>query len=246
MFTVEDRERLREALISTAEADACIASAALVGSLALGHEDRWSDIDLALEVDASAERDAVIAEWTDRMYAEHTAVHHLDVPAGHALYRVFLLANTLQVDLSFWPAGGLHATGPGFQLLFGAAANEFPAPPPAAPVLIGMAWLYALHARSSIARGRLWQAEYMISGMRDQVLALTCLRHRLPTAHGRGFDLLPPEATAAFEPALVPSLDIPALKRAIATVSEALLNEARRADRTLADRLADPLSELAR
>jgi hypothetical protein len=26
-----------------------------------------------------------------------------------------------------------------------------------------MGWLYALHARSSIARGRVWQAEYMIS-----------------------------------------------------------------------------------
>jgi hypothetical protein len=31
------------------------------------------------------------------MYAEHAAVHHLDVPAGQALYRVFLLGNTLQV-----------------------------------------------------------------------------------------------------------------------------------------------------
>jgi predicted nucleotidyltransferase len=62
MLTSEDRERLREALIRTAQADARITVAALVGSLALGHEDRWSDIDLALGVDAGAERGAVITE----------------------------------------------------------------------------------------------------------------------------------------------------------------------------------------
>src|ERR671935_220226 len=69
--------------------------------------------------------------------------------------------------------------------------------------LIGYAWLYALHARSSLARGRLWQAEYMVSAMRDQALALACLRHGLPAREGRGIDLLPSEITAPLEEALV-------------------------------------------
>ena len=85
----------------------------------------------------------------------------------------------------------------------------------------------------------------MISGMRDHVLALACLRHDLPTVHGRGFDRLPCEATAAIESALVRSLDIPELKRAFAVVTEELLAEAERADAALADRLAGPLRELA-
>jgi hypothetical protein len=54
--------------------------------------------------------------------------------------------------------------------------------------IIGLGWLYALHARSSIARQRLWQAEYMISGIRDHTLALAFIRHGLPAAHGRGID----------------------------------------------------------
>jgi len=258
MFTVVARERLRDVLVSAAEADARISAAALVGSSALGREDRWSDIDLALCVDADAERPAVIAEWTDWMYAEHGAVHHMDVTRGGALYRVFLLADTLQVDLSFWPATEFGATGPGFRLLFGAVAKDAPAPAPAAgekkeiptpaPTageLIGMAWLYALHARSSVARERVRQAEYMISGMRDHVLALACLRHDLPTVHGRGFDRLPLEVTATIEPALVRSLDLPELKRAFAAATEALLGEAELADPALADQLAEPLRELA-
>jgi Nucleotidyltransferase domain len=245
VFTVEARERLRDGLVSAAQADARIGAAALVGSSALGREDQWSDIDLALCVDADAERPAVIAEWTDWMYAEHDAVHHVDVIRGEALYRVFLLADTLQVDLSFWPATEFGATGPAFRLLFGVTAKETPAAVPAAAELIGMAWLYALHARSSVARGRAWQAEYMISGMRDQVLALACLRHDVPTVHGRGFDRLLHEATAAIEPALVRPLEISELKRAFAVVTEALLAEAERADAALADRLAGPLRELA-
>lgn len=251
VFSVEDREQLRDALISAAQADPRITAAALVGSSALGHEDQWSDIDLGLSIDVDGQRPAVIAEWTDWMYAEHAAVHHMDIPRGEALYRVFLRTDTLQVDLSFWPATEFGATGPGFRLLFGAAATKTPVPVPttaakeSAAELIGWAWLYALHARSSVARERVRQAEYMISGMRDQVLGLACLRHGLPIVHGRGFDRLPPEATAAIEPAIVRSLDIPELKRAFAVASEALLGETELADPALATRLAAPLKELA-
>ena len=251
MFAVEDRKQRRNELISAAQADARISAAALVGSSALGREDRWSDIDLALCVDPDADHATVIAEWTDWMYTEHAAVHHMDITRGGALYRVFLLADTLQVDLSFWAATEFGATGPGFRLLFGAAAKERPAPvhttaakETAAAELIGWAWLYALHARSSVARERVRQGEYMISGMRDQVLALVCLRHDLPTVHGRGFDRLPPEA-AAIEPAIVRSLDIPELKRAFAAATEALLGEIELADPALADHLGGPLRELA-
>jgi predicted nucleotidyltransferase len=245
MFTPEERCRLRDALIAAARADSRITGAALTGSAALGAEDRWSDIDLALAVAANADRGRVVADWTDRLYREHGAVHHMDISWGVTLFRVFLLGSTLQVDLAFWPAADFGAIGPTFRLLFG-TANERPAPPaPAAAGLIGMAWLYALHARSSIARGRAWQAEYMISGMRDNVLALACLRHGVPAVQGRGIDSLPPEATAAAAGALVRSLDAAELRRAFGAITEALIVEIERADADLAGRLAAPLRELA-
>jgi hypothetical protein len=107
-----------------------------------------------------------------------------------------------------------------------------------------MGWLYALHVRSSIARGRPWQAEYMLSAMRDQVLALACLRHGVPAAEGRGIDRLPPEVTAPLAAALVRSLDTAELKRAFGVVSEALIAEIERVDFALAHRLAAPLRDL--
>lgn len=245
MFTVEARERLRGRLVSAAHVDTRISAAALVGSAAAGDEDQWSDIDLALCADPDADRAALIADWTDSMYAEHAAVHHVDVRHGDTLYRVFLLADTLQVDLSFWRPADFRPVGPDFRLLFGAAGEERRPPVPTPAELIGMAWLYGLHARSSIARGRVWQAEYMISGMRAHLLALACLRRDLPTAHGRGFDRLPPDLTAVLEPSIVHSLDIGELKRGLAVVTEALLDEAAQADAALAARLTGPLREIA-
>jgi len=68
----------------------------------------------------------------------------------------------------------------------------------------------------------------MVSAMRDQVLALACLRHGVPAVQGRGIDSLPPEATVAVAPAIVRALDILELKRAFAAVTEALLVETKR------------------
>jgi hypothetical protein len=243
MFTPDERSRIRDALIAQARTDARITAAALTGSSSLGTEDRWSDIDLAFGIAAEADQGRLVADWTDRMYREHGAVHHVDVRWGNTLFRVFLLASTLQVDLAFWPAADFGAIAPTFRLLFG-KANDRPLPPPAAGELIGMAWLYALHARSSIARGRVWQAEYMLSGVRDHVLALACLRHGLPAVQGRGIDRLPPEATAPVAGALVRSLDTAELRRAFGIVMDALIDEMERTDTALANRLADPLRKL--
>jgi hypothetical protein len=244
MFTAEERDELRATLIAAARADARISGAALLGSGAKGATDRWSDVDLAFGLASTTDFDRVVADWTDRIYQEHGAVHHVDVVYGRALYRVFLLINTLQVDLSFWPEAEFGATGPTFRLLFG-NANERPSrPTPAATALIGMGWLYALHVRSSIARGRPWQAEYMASAMRDQVLALMCLRHGVSAVEGRGIDSLPQEITAAVVGALVRSLEAAELKRAFGVVSEALIAETEQVDPSLANRLAAPLREL--
>jgi predicted nucleotidyltransferase len=245
VFTPEERERLREELVAAAKADERISSIAITGSAARGAVDRWSDIDLAFGVaDPTTLRDA-IGDWTERMQREHGAVHHFDVTRGSWVYRVFLLESTLQVDLAFAPAAEFGALSPTFKLLSGTSVDLPQAPPPQAEEMIGLGWLYALHSRSCIERGKVWQAEYMISAVRDQALALTALRHGLAAVQGRGFDKLPRKVTAAFEGALVRSLDIDELRRAFRVATRCLLEEVRHSDPTLAGRLDGPLTELS-
>jgi len=133
------------------------------------------------------------------MYDQYLALHHFDMKSGSWIYRVFLLPSTLQVDLAFVCGSEFRALAPSFRLIYGSSNEPRHAPPPQSSDLIGLGWLYALHARSSLARQKLWQAEYMISGIRDHVLALACLRHGLSPAHGRGIDQLPRQVTAQLE-----------------------------------------------
>src|SRR5689334_7345797 len=115
-FSIPFRETLRAELLSDARADRRISGAAVTGSASVGAQDRWSDIDLAFGVRDAAELPAVLADFTATMYREHGALHHLDVPAGSWIYRVFFLANTLQVDLAFAPAADFGAKAATFKL----------------------------------------------------------------------------------------------------------------------------------
>ena len=110
--------------------------------------------------------------------------------------------------------------------------------------LIAWAWLYALHARSSIARVKPWQAEYTISAMRDQVLALACLRHGLPAREGRGMDGLPADVATPLQEALVRHLDPEELNRAFRAATSGLVREIRGVDQELAARLEPVLRDL--
>ena len=82
---------------------------------------------------------------------------------------------------------------------------------------------HAVRARFCIERGRPWQAQYLISALRDEALALACRRHGLEAAHARGCDALPVELRAGFEQALVRSLDRAELLRALECAIDAFL-----------------------
>jgi len=244
LFTEKEREQLRAELVSCATKDGQIIGAAYIGSAAAGRLDRWSDIDLALCLAPDADLNDVAADWSNRLYVEYDAAAHHDVRHGSTLFRIFLLKSTLQIDLSFWPADAFSAIGPDFKLIFGKANDSRSVPPPPAGDMIGMAWLYALHVRSSIARGRFWQAEYMLSGMRDHVLALACLQHRLIAHQGRGTDDLPQEIKKGAAECLVRSLEAEELRRSFCSTIGLFLSEIEANDAVLAERLAGPLNTL--
>jgi len=244
LFTPDQRESLRATLVAAARADPRITGAALTGSAARDGEDEWSDIDLAFGVGDAAHLRDTLDDWTKRMVEDHEAVATFDVGRGNAIYRVFFLRNTLQVDLAFFPASEFGALAPTFRLLFGESVELPWVPSPSAESLIGMAWLHAIHARSCIKRGKRWQAEYMVSTVRDHVLGLAALRLGLPAVEGRGMDQLPLEITKPLEGALVRALDAGELSRAFAVAVAGLLSEVRAVDHLLAARLERPLAEL--
>jgi hypothetical protein len=235
VFTVESREALRDRLLRLAEDDERVVAGAAVGSLAVGTGDRLSDLDLTFAVTAPVPD--VLDDWTAKLVEELEAVQLVDLQAGPTTYRVFLMPEALQFDLSLTPAAQFRPAGPKFRLLFGETAAEDPeapargpgslfiATPAVAHDIFGWGVIYALHARACIERGRVWQAEHYIDALRDHALSLACLREGRLAVQARGYDDLSPETKARFERAHVGALDPEALRAALAASVRALVHE---------------------
>src|SRR5262245_16006971 len=130
MFSVADREHLRDWVIARARADSRIVAGAVVGSLAGSGGDRWSDLDLTFGVADGVSVGRVLEDFTHPLVEHFDAVPLFDLPSGPTIYRVFVLPGALQFDLSFTPSSEFAALGPKFQLLFGESVTRpHPEPP---------------------------------------------------------------------------------------------------------------------
>ena len=255
MFTVEQRDALREGVLRLAEEDDRVVAGAAVGSLAVDHGDRFSDLDLTFGIADHVAVSEVLDDWTTRLIDELGAIQLADLERGPTIYRVFLLPDALQFDLSMTPAAQFRPAGPRFRLLFGETAagesevarppgNLFIATPPIARDIFGWGVIYALHARACIERGRLWQAEHYVGAVRDHALSLACLRQGLPAMQGRGYDDLPAETLARFDDTHIGTVEPAALRGALAASVLALMREGAEAEIPFANIVAERLAEL--
>jgi hypothetical protein len=257
VFTVEQRDALREHVLQLAEEDERVVAGAAVGSLAVDGGDGFSDLDLTFGIADDVPATEVLDDWTRTLIGERDAVHLADLKRGPTTYRVFLLPDALQFDLSMTPAAQFRPAGPRFRLLFGETAageSEVSTPrvagslfiptPSVAHDLFGWGVIYALHARACIERGRVWQAEHYVGAVRDHALSLACLRHGLPAVQARGYDDLSAETLAQFEQAHVSAIEPGPLRAALAASVLALMREGAEARLPHADAVARRLAEL--
>jgi hypothetical protein len=257
MFTAEQRDALRERVLRLASQDDRVVAGAIVGSLALGGGDRFSDLDMTFGIADGFTVGEVLDDWTLKLIDELAAVHLVDLDRPPTTYRVFLLPDALQFDLSMTPAAQFRPAGPRFRLVFGATAaaesDVSPPPPPGrlfistpavAHDLFGWGVIYALHARACIERGRVWQAEHYVGTVRDHALSMACLREGVTAAQARGYDDLSTETIARFQNAHVSAVRAPALRTALAACIVALSHEAAEAGLPHADTVAQRLPDM--
>ncbi len=243
-FSPAQRAAVRDRLLAAAADEPTVGAAVLLGSTALGTEDDWSDLDIALGV--TEPLPTALDRWTRLVGREFGTLHHWDLPSGAAVYRVFLLAPALELDLSVTPLEQLAPRGPAWRPVFGATSEPVPLEPPTVDQLAGRAWHHALHAAAAIARGHPWTASHWIASLREQVIGLACRRAGLPTSYAKAAHRLPPGELSQLEAALVGSLDQAELRRALDAATRVLLDELARSDADLAERLAPALAACLR
>ena len=243
MFSVTERAAIRNRVIDMGRADTRITGGAITGSYALDAEDEWSDVDMAFGYDADNQPEEILRDWTAELAHQADIVHYFDLRRGETLYRVFLLSNALEVDISLTPAAAFGAHGPSFRLLFGRSVEGASTASESQDELTGWGWIYLLSARAAIARGRLWQAVRLVGALRDHGLALACVRQGVPSAYAKGVHKLRDDATEPWRESLVRSVEEDELQRALGVAAQAFLREVALSDGALADRLAGPLFE---
>ena len=175
MFTAEQRDHVRNYVLAMAQADPRVTGGALIGSTAAGTGDNWSDIDITFGIATGNAVEIVIDDWTQILEREFGVLDHFDLRSGASIYRVFLLPDGLEIDVSVTPAGDFAVYGPHFHILFGNVQQLKATPPPDVRHIIGLSWHHVFHARSCIERNKPWQAEYWISEVRNHMIALACL-----------------------------------------------------------------------
>ena len=225
VYTVEERDRVRAKLIGMARADERIVAGAEIGALAKGTSDRWSDLDLTFGVAPGASVEAVLEDWTAAMARVLDASHLFDLSVPPTLYRVFLLPDTLQVDVSFTPGTELIGRGLQHTVLFGDVRERDRAALRPVEDIFGWGVHHAVRARFSIERGKVWHAEFWIDELRVHALMLACRRRGLDGSYGRGFDELPAEVHEAAARALPGSVDPTELGRALRHAIDLLIAE---------------------
>jgi hypothetical protein len=225
VFTVQERDRLRDHVLSLARNDSRVVAGAEVGSLALGGGDRWSDLDLTFGIADGVALMGVLDDWKSNLVSRFDAVHLFDLTSGPLIYRIFFFHDYLQLDVSVSPASEFRASSPRFKLLFGEANEPNLNGPVAREELLGWAMIWARHSRVCIERQQWWQAEHAITQLRYSAMHLACLRLELPAFYAKGFEQLPSEIRDAFKPVLVQSLQRDELERALNAGISALLRE---------------------
>jgi hypothetical protein len=160
-----------------------------------------------------------------RLRAQFEGTALFDLAAGPITYRVFLLPGALQVDLSVTPTSQFAPRGDTFRLLFGEANERVVTVPRDNREAFGHAVHHAVRARVCIERGHGLQAEYWISSLRTETLAITSRRVGVQDWYARGAHLLPARTRDRYADALVRSLDRAELTRALTVAIDLLLGE---------------------
>jgi hypothetical protein len=90
VFTVEQRDALRERVLRLADEDERVVAGAAVGSLAVDGGDRFSDLDLIFGIADHHLVALVLDNWTRTLIDELDAVQLADLEREPTTYGVFL------------------------------------------------------------------------------------------------------------------------------------------------------------
>jgi hypothetical protein len=204
LFTPYERQHTLDRLLAALETDPRITGVIIVGSGAVGFEDGYSDIDLAVVVGAAEDLTPVFREWKGRVEELFNVLHYFETIYGpRSFLHGFLLQGFLEVDMGFVCLADLSAKRARWKVAFDRSGEikdimrssweQRPRPDVQALYLkrLNSIWYYITHTAIALERGRPWMALCHLEEIRNRAIELAGLREGLEIKHFRQADQMP-------------------------------------------------------
>lgn len=246
LFSPQERQEVLDRTLVALRTDDRIAGVVIVGSGAVGFEDDYSDIDLAVVVAEEEDTLPVFRDWKPRIEALLPVIHSFETIYGPNSYlHGFLFEGFLELNLGFVCLANLFAKRARWQVAFDRSGKienimrsswEQRAGPDAQAAYLSRLnsiWHYIIQVVIALKRGHPWRALHELEQIRSRVVELAGLRLGLETKHFRHVDQIPEEFLAELERTLVCSLAPADILRALKATTACFFREARELDNAL-------------
>jgi predicted nucleotidyltransferase len=222
------RERALARLLALLEARPEVVGVVLLGSGATGFKDRYSDVDLLVILDDSAIFALAYEKIKQPMLAALDVLFHFEIMRGsEEMLFVGMLADYLEVDMSIVIQRALVFRDADYKILLDRTGvlpavlddafseTQTIAPRRAYMEIVERIWQPVLRCIAAVQRGETWRAIHMLETIREQIVILAGLNHKINTRGYSGVDQLPEMFLVNLRHTLPNGTNPPALRRAL-------------------------------
>jgi predicted nucleotidyltransferase len=202
IYDTKYRENVLKGFTKALKGDKRVIGAILVGSGAIGFNDRYSDLDIAILINDETQIEKIYTDWWETVPKLFPVIEAFKEPPKHVLG--FLLDRFLELDISFQGKTELFERRPNWKILFdrkgvipGLMVKRTKPPTDeqaSQEKRMRDSWYYITHAIISIQRNQLFKALFFIQYLRDETILMAGLSRGMATStlsYNRETDLLP-------------------------------------------------------
>ncbi|HPU17979.1 MAG TPA: hypothetical protein PLZ27_04830 [Bacillota bacterium] len=240
LFSVEERKRIMDYIISFTKSYEHIVALVAVGSGSYGFYDELSDLDFVIAIDSNENMEMVMEYVKSQLDKCLNYIYFKQSPQKRL--QVYLSDNYLEIDIGYGAYTSAAATKKHWKVLFdksetvekamrasweGKIANENETNELSQRLAecSDSVWHNLMLAAVAIKRGQYWRAYTELEFVRKWLIELLCYRYSLDSDRNREVDKLPEAELSVLNKTLVSSLNKDALWRSLDALVDAVYTE---------------------
>ncbi|NLM56895.1 MAG: hypothetical protein GX192_05555 [Clostridiales bacterium] len=240
LFSVEERKRIMDYIISFTKSYEHIVALVAVGSGSYGFYDELSDLDFVIAIDSNENMEMVMEYVKSQLDKCLNYIYFKQSPQKRL--QVYLSDNYLEIDIGYGAYTSAAATKKHWKVLFdksetvekamrtsweGKIANENETNELSQRLAecSDSVWHNLMLAAVAIKHGQYWRAYTELEFVRKWLIELLCYRYSLDSDRNREVDKLPEAELSVLNKTLVSSLNKDALWRSLDALVDAVYTE---------------------